>query len=506
MPSSLKAGIVVLAIAAVIFALAKPVALKFSAQADFARRRNIWFTLTALAFVSPSFWLFVLVAVPLLSWGGRKDRNPVAFYLLLLFVVPQIQIEIPTVGISSLLELDIFRLLSFCVLIPAARRLRRARDPAAISGWHTMDVLLILWGILQLALFVPPDLPGQPIVQQSLTGLLRRAVIFFIDIWVLWYVVSRSCSNRRALMEAMAAFCTSCAIMALIAIFESLRHWLLYADIAQRWTGASGVDVYLFRGGILRAQAAAGHSIALGYLLATALGFWFFLRSEVDSVRVRVGLVLLLWMGLIATYSRGPWMGGVAIYFFYAAMGPRAIPRLVKTGAIAAIALATVAASPIGERITRVLPFMGGSVDTGSITYRQQLAARSWELITQSPLFGDQHAFFKMEDLRQGEGIIDLVNTYAAVALFYGFVGLTLFAGFMLVGLQRAYRTSRRSIASDPGFARLGAALGACIVGTLLMLATCSFILSLEKMYYVLGGLAAAYAHLGTRPKPESVA
>jgi len=125
MSASLKELIVVLAIAAVIFKLAKPIALHFSTEQDFARRRNVWFVLTVTAFLSPSFWLFAVVAVPLMTWAGRRDTNPVAFYLLLLHVIPSIPVEIPVVGINQLFELDNYRLLSFCVLVPAAWRLQR---------------------------------------------------------------------------------------------------------------------------------------------------------------------------------------------------------------------------------------------------------------------------------------------------------------------------------------------------------------------------------------------
>src|SRR2546421_645051 len=118
MPANFKALIIILAFAALVFRLAKPVARKFSSECDFSRRRNVWFVLTIVGFISPNFWLFALVAVPLLFSAGRKDTNPVAFYLLLLHVIPAIGIDIPVVGIKRLFQLDIYRLLSFCVLIP----------------------------------------------------------------------------------------------------------------------------------------------------------------------------------------------------------------------------------------------------------------------------------------------------------------------------------------------------------------------------------------------------
>ena len=161
-----------------------------------------------------------------------------------------------------------------------------------------------------------------------------------------------------------------------------------------------------------------------------------------------------------------------------------------------AIAFGALLASPLGERVIDVLPAMGGSVDAENITYRQRLADRSWELISEHPFFGDQLALQKMGDLRQGQGIIDIVNTYAGVALHYGLIGLFVFLAFILTAAFRAYGLARRAAQADPDLALLGTSLIACIVGTLVMIAGCSFIFAYEKMYYVLGGLAAAYARL----------
>ena len=106
-----------------------------------------------------------------------------------------------------------------------------------------------------------------------------------------------------------------------------------------------------------------------------------------------------------------------------------------------------------------------------------------------------------MEDLRQGEGIIDLVNTYAEVTLFYGSIGLVLFLALILVGLFKAYRASREFARRDPDYALLGISLVACLLGTLLMIGSASFILGLEKLFYLLSGLAAAYAYIGRLPE-----
>jgi hypothetical protein len=494
---TLKELSVILAVGIVIFRFARPIAMHFTTAEDFSRRRNVWLALTAVAFLSPSFWLFVAVAVPLLIWAGGKDSNPVALYLLLLHVIPPIPVAIPMVGINQLFDLDNYRLLSFCILIPAALRLRRTKDDQRITGLQAMDFLLLAFGALQTAVYIPPDLPHHVILPDSTTNLLRRGVLFLVDVYALFYVVSRRCSKRAYIADAMSAFCLACAVMAVVAMFEAARHWLLYTDLKIRWNDGRPFDAgYLERGGVLRAESTAGHSLDLGYLLAIAFGFWLYLRTYLDSKRLRVGVSVLWWLGMLAAYSRGPWIGAIAIYLAFMGIGPGAFTRTFKAIATIAVSLEAVSWTPLGDRVLKVLPFFGGSVDSRNVSYRQRLAARSWELIREHPFFGDRLALLKMEDLRQGQGIIDLVNAYASVALFYGLIGLFFLVSFVLLGLFRTYRTVREARAADPDLAMLGTSLVACILGTLLMLFDNGLSLGYEKMFYVLAGLAAAYGHL----------
>jgi O-Antigen ligase len=506
MPSSLKALIVVLAIAAVVFRLAKPLALRFSDERDFSRRRNTWFVLTIVAFVSPNFWIFALVAAPLFVWAGRKDKNPVAFYLLMMQVIPSIPLNIPLPGVNAFFDLDNYRLLSLCVLVPTAWRVRKSKDTGRIRGLKLMDLLILAYGALQVALFIPPDLPNHIILHDSFTNEIRVAFLYVIDAYILYYVVSRSCFTRQLITEAQAAFCLSCAVMAALAIFEALRHWLLYFDIAFSWNPELMGEFYKFRGGGVRAQASSGNILALAYLLAIACGFWLYLQSLVPSKLVRVGVPMLLCTGILATYSRGPWVGLAVIYVTAIALGPRAVSNLFKSAVGAMVLIIAVSFTPLADRMAGVLPFAKGSVDeqaSFSISYRQRLAERSWELITEHPYLGDQLAVQKLEDMRQGEGIIDFVNTYAQVTLFYGFIGLAMFSGPILLALSKAYRMTKRMVRVDADLGLMGISLVASILCTLAMLVTCSFILGYQKLFYVIAGFAAAYANIAVSRPPE---
>lgn len=507
MPYFLKLVIVTLFLSGLTFVVAKPVAIQFMDAGDFQRRRNIWLLLTAAVFICSNFWLFVLIAAPTLYWGGRKDSNPIAFYLFMMNVIPWVSVEIPTagLGINELFAINLMMLLSLFVLIPAVRRMRKGDAEPDVRKLATMDWVLLGYGVLQVVLFVPPDLQSHVILQNSFTGHLRAAFIFIVTIYLLYYVSSRSVNSRGAITDAMAAFCLACTIMAITAVFEALKHWPLYTILYSKWDPAALIDQYLTRGGSLRAEASAGHPLALGYLLAVALGFWLHLQSHLRGTAHKLLVPTALCGGLIVTFSRGPWIGAIIIYVVYALLRRKRLSELFGAAAILLIALAVIAASPLGDRIMSMLPFMGGKVGAGSLTYRELLAARCWQLILAHPFFGDQLAYLHMQDLRQGQGIIDIVNTYLFVTLFYGFVGIALFLGFMLMGLRKAWTARAAWRHSDPAAALIASSIAACIVGTLFMLLDCSFILGYIPMFFTLAGLSTACFRLSRAEKMVAI-
>ena len=515
--------IVVLAAAMAVFHFAKPICLRFTAEDDFAGRRNVWFALTFVAFMSPSFWLFVVVAMPVLAWSAHKDTNPVAFYLLVMHLIsPNVVFDLPVVAVNRLFELDLYRILAVVALVPAAFRLMRspARPGSERPIWSTpalevlvpatpqltrspaqprpdrllrTDVLIVGYGVLLLVLSMP---------YESETNTTRRAFLFVVDVLVVYFVVSRTCTSRRAISDALASLCLAAAIFAPLAVIETLKGWLLYLPIAEKW-GASAAWDWLLRGGRLRAQVSVGHSLALGYLLAIALGFWLYLSSRVQSKPLAILGVVWIWAGLLAAYARAPWLVAAAIFFAYLALGPNGTARVSGALLASALAAGAILALPIGERILDNLPFVG-TVDAENIAFRQQLAAKSWGLIQENPFFGDPLVMLRLESLRNAQDTIDLVNSYAAVAMFHGLVGLCLFLAPFLVGMWNSRRVMKQT--TDPDLSLLGAALIACMFGTLLMMATGSFGTILAKMFYVLAGIAAGYTQVGqvaTRTRPD---
>lgn len=473
---NLKALVVVLALGWAGFAFCRPICLNFMTAEAFARRRNVWFALTIVGFVSPSFWIYAIVALVVLAWAAGRDDNPLALFAMTLFVVPNVSFYIPMVFINNLFDLTQYRILSMAIVIPAIFRPQYGRRPPQ-PPFRREDAVLAAFLLLQIILVMP---------YQSGTATMRKTVLLFMDIFVLFYAFSRL-GTRERLTEVMASFWIGFGVMAPMAIFESVKGWLLYTGISGVW-GDPNVFSWLFRGDSLRAQAAANHSINLGFHLSMALGFYLYLRTRgVDRFRDLTVFATLIG-GLVVTYARGPWVAAICLGLLFLAFRPDAGKRLAGAMAVVGVLFAVMYVSPLKETVLDRLPFIG-TADQETVEYRRMLAEVSWTLIQQNPFFGDPFVAYSMESMRNGQGIIDIVNGYIYTALFNGLVGLALLVGFSLLALFRGFAALRRSN-GDADAATLGAALVACMVAALLYVATAGY----NETLYMLFGLSVSYA------------
>lgn len=500
MPDHIRALVVILVLAFAAFSIAHvPLCQGIFRAEDFKRRRNLWFAITLIAFLSHNFWLMCLLCGALVALSAQRDSNSLALYFALLFAVPPFGAQIPGIGpINYFFDLNFIRLLNICILLPVAVRLgiNGSKQP---SGSRGADLLVA--GHLALIFVLT-------VLVANFTGTARQTFLLTLDIALPYFVASRLPMTRDAFRELAAAFVLSTTILAAIAVFELLWRWLLYSSLDDALGIRWGFGNYLLRGegGALRATASTGHSIVLGYLLLIGGAFLFFLEQTVKPRTLVVAAGVVLSGGLVATVARGPWVGAVAMLAVVFSIGPGAARRLgmLFTSCVAiAIGLAI---SPWGSVVVDHLPFIG-TVEEGSVTYRQQLFNVSMILVWQNPIFGSYDYLYNpiMEQMRQGEGIIDMVNTYLGVALASGLVGLALFVGPFLAAALSVHR-ARRSIAdTDREADALGRALLAALAGIAVTIATVSPINAVPTVYWMIAGLCVAYARVFSGPRVSPV-
>ena len=239
--------------------------------------------------------------------------------------------------------------------------------------------------------------------------------------------------------------------------------------------------------------------MALGYLLAVGLSFHVYLRAQLPRWAWRLGILAFVG-GLISTVSRAPWLGAllaVAVGLAVGRGGSRRLMTLLAWGAAAAIGILV---SPIADKAIAYLPFVG-TVDEANVTYRKQLFEVSTRVIAQNPIFGS-YSYMNtadMESMRQGQGIIDMVNSYLGVALATGLVGLTLFVGVFAAALIQTWK-GIHTAGEDSESAALGRAIFGTLIAVLFMIATMSSILTVPFVYWTLAGLGVAYSRMMRSP------
>jgi O-antigen ligase len=149
--------------------------------------------------------------------------------------------------------------------------------------------------------------------------------------------------------------------------------------------------------------------------------------------------------------------------------------------------------TPLGSQLLELLPFIG-SAETGTVTYRQLLLEHAMLVMERNPWFGSNDFLMtpEMREMLQGQQIIDVVNTYVAIALESGLVGLGVFLTFtatILVGLWRAFKLKSIRKTDFGDYIRTSMAIYVAIIVTI---STVSFIDFIPYVFWSFSGFCVA--------------
>lgn len=144
-------------------------------------------------------------------------------------------------------------------------------------------------------------------------GSLRVSVLFTLaTVWILAFTLGRLVPLKVDLEWIGKVFAIVMGVVALLALAEFLLTWNPFVGIPALGGGDRSFSVWSrlqARGGVLRAEGAFGHSIALGASLALAIPFAIGSRI---ATKWRVVLALLLVGGIAVTFSRAAMLAGAA--------------------------------------------------------------------------------------------------------------------------------------------------------------------------------------------------
>lgn len=488
MPEQIRALVVVLILTAFVFALVRGPAGRIIGAADFRRWRNLWFAVTLVTFLAGGFWVYAVATSLFVTVALRGEQLRPALYLLLLLAVPQISQLIRGFGIINyFIVLSPARLLAILILVPAFVSVT-AGTGGRKTRWLAADRFLLFYFALILAL----TLRGT-----SFTDTMRDGTMLILGMLLPYWVFSRSLHTKDDIKRTMLAYLLPVIVLAVLGLFESVWDWHLYGAVRTILSEGSEGAGYAFRSGALRATTTAIGPIVFGYTVMIGLGFLLAFSRRYLSARQRWMAFAALILGLVASLSRGPWVGAVVLIMVYLATGRGQTRTIARLGSFLAVFVAILSQTQYWDNVVGLIPFVGG-VEAENVDYRMRLIENAWVVIQNNLWFGsvDFASTSEMQAMIQGEGIIDIVNSYIGVALSYGLAGLLLFVVFFSLVLRNLRKAYRSLPDNEEELRDIGRALFATLVAVLVTIGTVSSVGTIPMLYWSLAGISVAYSRL----------
>jgi hypothetical protein len=438
-----------------------------------------WILLTITAFIVPTIWAFAAVTIFLFIQKKGKEAALFAFPILIISFPPVGQ-EIPGLGLARyIFTLTPARLFTLTLIAPIAIKLIKSRSTKKF-GSTFVDKSIIAFILLDLIIYSR---------FRSISDNFRTIAITLIDVVIPYYVYSRAIDSRKIISDVAIYFVTGAAIAGFTGLFEAINGWQTYASVPINWDADASLMSYLQRDGILRGLAGTGHALILGYISVLAIGLW----SNKDSNGIKNWRTYILLAGvaggLLASFSRGSWLAVVILLMLYYATKNRAIIlEAIKPIAVIALGFAVAAQTPYWGKMKSFLPFIG-TVDTFNADYRQRLLEYSLQILSDSPFFGNPYFINFLEDLRQGQGIIDIVNSYIGIALRMGYVGLALFLAGFIYNIIFLYL--QKNVLNDTDY-QINRKLIATTCGILILISSVSSIGIITFVYWMILGIGSS--------------
>lgn len=482
----IRALIFIMVLAYIAFVLLKPSAKELQFDKEIKSWISWWYVTTILTFtLGSSLFLIILLYIILLTYRGTVDRK-LALYAFLLLSLPILGHQIPGFGIVNyIMVMSWPRVLALALLVPLY--IARGALFNKTKERLVFDKLILIY-IIYISLL---SFRGT-----TLTDGLRDVLYFTLDIYIPYLVFSTFVKNKKQFILIQYAIFSIAILISLIAIFESLKSWQIYATLNGASSGS--VSAYKFRGGGLRPSVTLG-AINVGLLITVAFAFGISLFNNWKITKLHLVYAAVLGLALLLTLSRGPWVGMAVIILTYMVISPNKTRHASRIGIVILLAVPFIAFTGAGERFYDLLPGVGDDKE-GNISYRQELLSTSIEVINESPLTGStaylQHP--KMLLLIQGEGIVDIVNTYIQIGLEYGYIGMLLFISIFLGITYRVLKVTmlfRRKGQRD--YELIGMSLVTSYASVLFIIGTVSSLNgSVAILYWSLAGLGVAYIRM----------
>ncbi|CAN5290037.1 hypothetical protein BH11PSE5_BH11PSE5_10910 [soil metagenome] len=425
---------------------------------------RMYFSFAAIlgaGFVLHNALQFIAVAALVLLLTVKTKIDALCRLAMLVALIPNVTYFV-TVGSTYIVNLTTTDALSFgallaCLIRPGSRQ---HRGIGAEDG--LVVVLMLIFGVAASR-------------GTTATGISREFVSHLVGLGLPFFVFSRFVQDRSEFRFIVGAIAGTALILAVVALYEAKFHWSTFYPIFVNQSPAEVMSHSLkVRAGLMRTPTSFQESTS--YAVFALVGVFAVIASRqlFRNSFLWAGSIGLAILGLLVAQSRGADLALLLGLFILLVVRRRfALAGTVGVASAAIVGALIVLASSL----PRVAALLGADQGFGSDgDYRQTLLRRGIQEGMKHPFVGDDmgRVLGRLSDLVQGEGIIDLVNTYLVIFLSSGFVGLTLVFSFFAAIALKIIRSPNR-IKRETSFVSLQMFLASALGAVLLALLFTSF-------------------------------
>lgn len=383
--------------------------------------------------VAPNVWfIYFAVFLMMLIFGAKAEHAPGVF-IFLFATIPSFPQQIMIGNVPFIVGTSqIFSSIAFGIL---AIFLGRTKYRFGKAFWYIT---------LSISLFMVVIYSRGTSFTNFTREVLHIILAYVVPLWAMASLTSRIKDVRYLSVYILAAGVS----LTTAVVFEAAGGWNFYRTIYEHvgippvWSGLK------WRNGLLRATGPAFDATTMGLLLTLFAIFAWTSKGVLKSRPWSLAITALMGLGIYLTQSRNPIIGlAVGLVAWYLLQHGKKLGGWVVASSIGAASIAVVAVLA-SEPSTTNSPH---SPDN-TLEYRVRLLNRGIEEYKKHPFLGQSKADVdrRMEDLRQGEGIIDYVNSYLFSALLGGVAGLFVIISIFLVVPINIFEFLRKRNFHDP--------------------------------------------------------
>lgn len=365
-------------------------------------------------FLSPHIYILFALMFLVCPVFCRKNEHIAGILIIGTLLTPDIQTDL-LIGGTRLITFGASDALGLGAIVALFMQDKKSK------GIVTSDLLVLAMA----ALLIFFEARGT-----SATNLARITCQISLNFLIPCWVVTRSLKTENDLRTFMMILIGAGCILSSFLIMESIKGWPLFREALGRYDLNPSWESVKWRYGFLRASGPFSESTSMAFgLLFSLMAAWNF-KSIFSSTAARYAVVGFLFIGISTCQSRNAYLG--LMIGIIAAAAYRKFHKPSSRAALFASALLLVAAP---TSIFLLAPSdTAATSDTDSTTsYRAQLLKRGLEEARKAPITGTDINSLSAQliDMKQGEHIIDFVNSYLYVTLLSGIIGLIIFCSII---------------------------------------------------------------------------